>query len=631
MKVQNTALSLLLKTAIPIIALTFILGYILIKYSINIEIYTQQYYFAIFIFLLFSVLITIFLMIIINREKNRYDKSFIYQEHHFQKLIESTDNWVWEIDSNGIYTYSSSQVYNLLGYTNKEIIGKSPFDLMKETEVLKVKDILEHLIKNKANIVDLENINNHKNGNEVVLLTNGSPFFDEDGNLSGYRGMDKDITLAKQNQKKIEELAYFDVLTHLSNRSMCLKRIDEEIEYSQRNSTLSALLFIDLDGFKYINDSLGHHQGDEVLVIVAQRIQKEIRNFDIAGRIGGDEFIVLMRGAKISTDTLQQQIDTLVKRIIESINQPITIQNITHHLGASIGISIIPKDGHSSAEIIKHADSAMYHAKKNGKNRAIYYQDKLQKQADSILELKNELIDAFNKNELELFYQKQYDISGTKVLGHEGLIRWNHPTKGRIPPDKFIPYTEQLGLTPRLDKFVVEKACLDSVLYRQNNHKEFIVSVNINAKSLKNENFISFLEGTLKKYNVDFKNFTLEITEDSLIESFNQQSPVLKHLCDKGFKIALDDFGTGYSSLSYLSNFKFDVIKIDKKFVQGANSNNIDKLICKLIINLAKGLNVKIVAEGVETNQQLDFMSSEGVECIQGYLYAHPEPLHSIT
>jgi diguanylate cyclase (GGDEF)-like protein/PAS domain S-box-containing protein len=339
-----------------------------------VELFMQLFYALGSIYLAFLFLLFFVLSILFKRNESRHMQEAAAREFRFKELVESTDAWVWEVDANGVYSYSSSQVYKMLGYRPDEVVGTTLVDHMQEDEAEKMRTVFAKIIKERAKIVELENYNLHKDGHRVCLLTNGSPFFDDEGNLLGYRGIDKDITRMKEDRSAIEEMAYNDLLTHLSNRRMSLQRIDEEIDYAQRHYTIGALLFIDLDEFKNINDSHGHGCGDDVLIVVARRISDEIRKSDLAGRIGGDEFIVLLRSLPISAEVLHTQIDSLCSRIIYAINQPIMLHNKAHQVGASIGVALIPQDGSSSDEVMKHADSAMYRAKKEGKNRYLYYQ-----------------------------------------------------------------------------------------------------------------------------------------------------------------------------------------------------------------------------------------------------------------
>ena len=431
----------------------------------------------------------------------------------------------------------------------------------------------------------------------------------------------KIFELQKQTLKQNEEikiLAYYDALTGLANRKTITKRIDEEIHFSLRNATISALIFLDLDGFKHINDSLGHDYGDKVLQLIAKKLKNSIRDFDIAGRIGGDEFIILIRGNEKDTIKSKEQFSVLLNRILENINEPFEVDGMPLHVGASLGVALMPQDGEDSSTIIKHADSAMYKAKNSGKNRAVFYDSTLQTEADKLLFLRSELIQAVKNCEFVMYYQAQYDLKGENILAYEALIRWQHPSKGLISPSDFIPYLEQFDLSFMIDKYVFEKVCND---LKNNVH----VSINLSAKSFENNEFVQFLKKIIKKYKLDTSKITLEVTEASLIR--NIENSFLKDIKDLGFKISIDDFGTGYSSLSYISSMKFDEIKLDMAFVQAISKSKRDADICKFILHMFRDIDVNIVAEGVETREQLAFVSKEGANVIQGYIYSKPQAL----
>jgi diguanylate cyclase (GGDEF)-like protein/PAS domain S-box-containing protein len=306
-----------------------------------------------------------------NDEKNR--KKVEYSEHRFQQLVESSNNLIWEVDTNGVYSYVSERINDILGYTSEEVLKKTPFDFMSSEEEKNLKIIYINIILSESNIVELENIRVHKDGYEVCFVSNGSPFYNEEGELQGYRGVDRNVTLLKQKQKEIENLAYYDNLTGLANRQNISEKITQELNYTKRNNLKSALLFLDLDDFKQINDTYGHEHGDEVLRVVAKEILNSIRNFDTAGRLGGDEFIILVHGIKENDKKYLEHLDIIIQRIIEAINKPISYKGELHNVGVSIGVSILPDDGDNCQDIVKHADSAMYEAKDLGKNRVVFY------------------------------------------------------------------------------------------------------------------------------------------------------------------------------------------------------------------------------------------------------------------
>lgn len=348
------------------------LGLVIFK---EFSIHMKPYVVAVSTLAIFVLILIIFLYLLLKKNETLYKKDLLDEEHRFQQLVHSTDDWVWEVNASGVYTYSSNRVSKLLGYSVDEVIGKTPFDLMSKEEASRVSKIFSKILLNNENIINLENINLHKDGHEVYLLTSGSPFFDDAGNLLGYRGINKDITELKLKQKKVELLAYLDSLTSLANRRLSIQKINEEFEYCKRNSIKSALLFIDIDDFKDINDIHGHEHGDEVLKTIASRIQKEIRSFDLAGRLGGDEFIVVIKGDFSDIEDSLEHINSVSSRLLISISQPILYKNIYHKVGASIGISVIPDDGKCANDIINNADIAMYKAKDSGKGKFIYFNE----------------------------------------------------------------------------------------------------------------------------------------------------------------------------------------------------------------------------------------------------------------
>ena len=460
----------------------------------------------------------------------------------------------------------------------------------------------------------------------MVLLTNGTPFFNATGQLLGYRGVDRDITDEKNKQKEIEHLAYYDLLTGLANRKTISIRIDEEISYTQRNEIVSALIYMDLDGFKFINDSLGHNHGDKVLQIVAQRLKECIRKFDVASRVGGDEFIVLVRGKDKDYKKCQIVLKGLIHRIINAVNMPIDIENGVNHIGVSIGVAFIPKDGDNANDIIKRADSAMYKAKQMGKNRAVFYDKYLQEEADKHIEIKNELVNAFNNDEFVIYYQSQHDVDTAEVRGYEALIRWKHNTKGILMPYEFMPYVEKFGLSLELDKYVCEK--IYEHFYKLRQDDSINISINISATSFEDPEFIAYVEEKVKNNDVRTNQVTLEITEDTLIK--NLDASFINRIRALGFRVSIDDFGTGYSSLSYLTKIDFDEIKLDMTFIHAIQNSKKDEEICKLILHMCNELGANVVAEGIETREQLEFVKKEGATIIQGYFYSKPLPYEEI-
>ncbi|SFZ98491.1 diguanylate cyclase/phosphodiesterase (GGDEF & EAL domains) with PAS/PAC sensor(s) [hydrothermal vent metagenome] len=580
-------------------------------------------------FYMFAIIFIIALIIylVLNYYDTQSRKHIHKIKSRFKDLLKSTDYWIWEVDTNATYTYISKQVENALGYKKSKIIGEQPFSFMTKDEAKKAKRIFTNIVKNKSDIRNLENIYIHKDGHEVVILTNGAPYFDIDGTWMGYRGIDRDITDEKRKQKAIEHLAYNDVLTGLANRKTIILRIEEEINFSKRHNIISGIMFLDLDDFKYINDTLGHTHGDEVLKIVSQRLTHICRNFDTVSRIGGDEFIVLVRGE--SNDVKQEskiRFHNYINRIVKTINEPIIINNIESHIGVSIGVALLTQDGETVDDLISHADTAMYKAKNAGKNKAVFYNEKLQLEVDNIIELKNKLISAFKNEEFILHYQEQFDLE-KNIVGYEALIRWKHPVDGLIEAHEFLPYIEKFGFFIKLDSYVYDKV-FEDMYSHINNNPHLTMAINITGSSFTNYEFLDFIENKTKEHSRFSSLITLEVTEDIFMNN-NEYSNIEK-LKSLGFKISIDDFGTGYSKLSYLSNMKFDEIKIDISFIRAIDKSQKERDICKFIFNMARALNIRVVAEGVETKEEFEFVKNEGANVVQGYYLSKPKTIGEI-
>lgn len=595
-------------------------------------VYLTPFYHASGLVFLIKLILAIFIFFItFNREQSHRNQILKYSRQ-YQQLIETNYDWVWEVDKNGIYTYASPQIEKILGYKPQDILGKSPFELMPPKEAEKLKEIFEKIVQTKGDIRNIENINIHKNGQEVVLLTSGKPFFDPQGRLQGFRGVDKDITELKTQQAEIEKIAFHDPLTSLPNRPQMLKLIAETLTLHTESGIFSALLYLDIDGFKDINDAMGHDYGDEILIIISKRISNLLRHSDIVGRFGGDEFVILLRAKDDNLDQFIQDTHFLLNRIITEINNPIRLEDATYHLGVSIGIALVPQDGQTVDELVRHADTAMYQAKHNGKNQYYFYHQSLQKVADEKVHFKNELVNAFKNNEFELFYQTLHNVKNNKISGIEALIRWNHPLNGYISPIQFLPYITEFRLTEKLDRWVIQQTCQDiEYIFRPFLEENRIrININITPESFERDDFVEFLLETSLEKSISPTMISLEITEDSIVRNLHHTSETINLLSSAGFTIAIDDFGTGYSSLSYLSTLSFQTIKIDKSFIQKLDQSQADKQICKLIIGLAQELDKYIVAEGVENDTQLDFLKEMGVEIIQGYYFAKPVPVQEL-
>lgn len=427
-------------------------------------------------------------------------------------------------------------------------------------------------------------------------------------------------SLRMQAEEDLLYRAHHDELTGLPNRRVIMTKLEESIQQANRSFLNIAVLFIDLDHFKDINDSLGHNIGDEVLIDVSQKILHCIRKTDHIARLGGDEFCVVI--PSFSSD---QEATSLAMKIIETLQQPTVIAGHELYVGCSIGISTYPSDGQTPLELLRNSDSAMYKAKVD-RNSFQFYTDDMTHTALERISMETHLRQALSKNEFIVYYQAQVNGITGVLTGVEALVRWQHPTLGFISPSKFIPIAEEMGLIIFLDRWVMKSAMTQIHKWHINGFNPGVLSLNLSVKELQKNDFLSTIDELISDTNCKPQWLAMEVTEGRIMKSPEECIAILKQISDKGIQIAIDDFGTGYSSLSYLKRLPINKLKIDKSFIDGLPHDDEDASICKAIIALAKSLKLSIIAEGVETIEQKDFLLENGCENIQGYLYSKPIP-----
>jgi len=424
----------------------------------------------------------------------------------------------------------------------------------------------------------------------------------------------------KTEKEKFKELSVKDPLTELYNRNYLLSAFNEISSRVKRNGKKSVIAFIDLDQFKEINDSLGHEYGDMLLKEIAKRIKNTVRKSDVVSRFGGDEFVLIL-------DDIEkpENIIGLIQRLLENIKDKIKLGDKEVSTTASIGLSVFPDDGDDISKLVTYADTAMYEAKKRKGNSFEFYKKEMGEKAKEKLELKNAIKQAIQNDEFVVFYQPQIDKEGN-LFGSEALVRWIHPEKGLIPPYKFIPVATELGLIDKIDEIVLKKSIEQYKKWEAMGYKPGVVSCNFTMFDIERGNLIDKIKYLVKSEEFDTSKLVMEITEDNIMQNPQNAINYINELVDIGIKIAIDDFGTGYSSLSYLNKFPVSELKIDRSFVKDLPSNKDNAKIVKTIINLAKNFNLVTVAEGVESEEEREFIISLGVDVIQGYLYSPPIP-----
>nr|WP_313906116.1 EAL domain-containing protein [Shewanella algae] len=458
-------------------------------------------------------------------------------------------------------------------------------------------------------------------GSRCPVWLNISSMQDLKERVQHYVVVFSDITERKRTEADLRRLANYDVLTGLPNRSLFANRLQQAIDRADDKQQKLALLFLDLDRFKHVNDSYGHSMGDALLVEAANRLQSVMDQEQVLCRFGGDEFVILVNEAEID------KLNRLCERLLAQIAQPFELYGREFFISTSIGISIWPDDARQPEALIKNADQAMYHAKEEGRGNFQYYSSERNAEALYHLKLEAMLRHAIEQGEFELYYQGQFDVKEQqKFIGMEALLRWHHPSEGFVRPDIFIKVAESCGLIVAIDRWVLRQACEDGARWSQSAAEPFKLSVNVSAVHFRHPEFISGVLNILKETGMPAEYLALEITEGVLMKELHIARQHLKQLRAHGIEVAIDDFGTGYSSLAYLRHFEVNTLKIDRSFLKDIAGNSADQAIVSSIVELARNLRLKVVAEGVETREQLQQVTHRGCHIIQGYYFAKPVP-----
>ena len=477
-------------------------------------------------------------------------------------------------------------------------------------------ELYDHHIKHHAIFRNLEYTQLHKDGRTIYLCANGVPIFDDEHRIIGYRGATRDISKEKKHEQEIQFLAYYDQLTRLPNRTSLIGTMEGLLKANEP----FALAFIDLDQFKSVNDSLSHTVGDELLKMTAQIFLTSLQSSDSVYRFGGDEFIIVFTNVQSRND-----VKARIHTVLENLAVPIEIEQVQLFNTASIGISLFPEHGDNTESLIKRADIAMYKSKHNGRNQVTFYSEDFQGHVTENFELAHDLKDAIGTEQLFLVYQPQVDLQTNEIVGVEALLRWNHPKKGFIPPDKFIPIAEEHGSILPLGKWIIEQACSDRKQWLDQGYGTFKTAINISIKQFEQLDFVEQVLTTLSDCALNPAYIELEITEGVAMNDPAIVIDKLKTLKEEGLYIAIDDFGMGYSSLNYLKNLPIHRLKIDRSFIIDIH-NDSDFAIVQSIIAMAKSLQLEVVAEGVETIEHVNILRSLHCDIAQGYYYYKPMP-----
>jgi len=524
--------------------------------------------------------------------------------------------WFWETDRKGAITYVSTSISQQLGREPASLYGRPFVELfLFDERGLEGEHTLSFHLTARSSFQDMQ-LRAATEGEERYWSVNGRPVYDEFNNFLGFRGSGSDLTEKRRSEQNASRLAHYDSLTGLANRLQMSQTLEKILSAPQASHRTCAVFLLDLDRFKQVNDTMGHPAGDALLKQVAQRLQRTVGEAGRVGRLGGDEFQVILPG-RISPENLA----TLASRIIGRLSEPYIIESSRVVIGASIGIALAPDDGVTSEAIIRNADLALYAAKDRGRGVHHFYAPDLHSDAEERHQLEHDLRDALATGGLELYYQPVVQVPSERITGFEALLRWNHPVKGQLSPSKFIPIAEDAGLIAPIGEWALRTACHDLAKWPE----EVRVAVNVSPLQFANPALPAIVTSALANAQVHPSRLELELTESVFLNNDEGTDAMFAALKRIGVRLALDDFGTGYSSLGYLKNAPFDKIKIDQSFVHGATlGSSRNGAIIASIVSLAEALGMETTAEGVELLDELELMRELGCSHIQGYIYSRP-------
>ncbi|HEU4483867.1 MAG TPA: EAL domain-containing protein [Povalibacter sp.] len=541
-------------------------------------------------------------------------------ERRYYTLFENALEGIFRTTLDGQFLDANPALARIYGFDSPaELIG-SLKDIREQLYVQPSRrEEFMQLIKARGVVANFESRIRRRNGEIIWISENARAVYSEAGQVVCYEGTVEDITERKLYQARIEQQANYDTLTGLANRSLLNDRLEQGIRAAAGYGTRLAVVFVDLDRFKFINDSLGHHVGDELLRAMAERLRASVRESDTVARLGGDEFVLLINGQRDP-----DAIAAVLERMLTDISQPWNTAQGDFNVTCSMGVALYPDDGDRAEVLLKHADTAMYRAKEKGRNNYQFFTAELNELITQRLELENKLRRALERQQFELHYQPRVDMATREVVAAEALIRWQVSEDEAIPPSRFVPIAEEIGLIAPIGKWVLRTACEQNRRWQDAGLPKFVMSVNVSARQFRQENFARTVADILRDSGLEAHYLEIELTESAVMHDAEQFIATLGELRALGVKIALDDFGTGYSSLSYLKRLPVDRLKVDRSFVQDIAIDADDATIVRTIIALGHNLGLRVVAEGVETEQQIEFLRDNHCDELQGYYFGTP-------
>lgn len=552
-------------------------------------------------------------------ERKMTEEALRQSEEKYRTILENIQEGYFEVDLAGNFTFFNDSMCRIADCSKEDLIGSNYKKFSNPEMSQKVFKTFNKVYNTGESTegIDWEIIGHDDTKKyieaSVSLRKNSS------GMPIGFKGIIRDITERKRIEENLNYLATHDALTGLPNRLMFGQLLNHAIQFAQRNKKHLAVLFVDLDRFKTINDSLGHEAGDQMLQEIAKRFRLLLRAVDIVGRLGGDEFVILIEDV-----TEVSQAATLAHKILAETMKPMTLRGEECRVTASIGISIYPKDGQDEQSLMKNADIAMYFAKEEGKNNYQFYSENIQSMANERMSIETNLRRALERNELSLAYQAKLDFKTGKITGVEALLRWNSHNLGAVTPTQFIPIAEETGLIVPIGRWVMRTACTQNVTWQRQGLPPIYMAVNLSLRQLLHENFLQDLRNILNETGMSPNLLELEITESMVMQNPTRLLAILKKIKDMNVRLAIDDFGTGYSSLAQIKHFPINTIKVDRSFIRDLPQDPDNKAITEAVIIMGKSLKLTVVAEGVETAEQETFLRQQVCDEMQGFYFSKP-------
>jgi diguanylate cyclase (GGDEF)-like protein/PAS domain S-box-containing protein len=545
-------------------------------------------------------------------------------EEKYRVIAENCSDLIAVIDREGTFLYLSPSHQTLFGDDGIEMGAGHLLQWVHEEDRELVENYLKQICAAQNASSLLEFRVHTKSGRSLYLETKGNPILDPCGDVQNLVLVMRDVTERKQWEQTIFHLAYHDTLTDLPNRRLFIDRLRKEVYQAKRFQSQLAVMFLDVDRFKQINDSWGHEVGDVILAEIAKRIKQCLGSNDVVARLGGDEFTILL--PHISG---RHEVDQVAQKIRDRLEEPLEVNGRQHTLSCSMGIAVFPSDGREADELLKRADMALYFVKERGRNGFEFFHPSIEEKSLERILLENELRKAMEHEHFHIDYQPKYALPTGKLVGAEALVRWNHPELGRIPPNKFIPIAEETGLIVPIGEWILRRACEQNRAWQAQGYPPFRVSVNLSVRQFYQPDLVEKIREILEDTGLDPQWLELEITE-SIFADMDNAVPILQNIRDLGVHISIDDFGTGYSSFSYVKHLPVDTLKIDASFIRDVHTNKESQAIVRAILTIAQTLHLNVIAEGVEREEQLAFLHEEGCSEGQGYLFSKPIPRQDI-